>query len=276
MAEITYADKDKNSQGVKDLWRDVDANEVKAVVNGKQDKHPNLSAISSVLGSSGILRKTGSGLWSLDGAAGAYVVATGVDDAYAITLSDVVNAYVAGMAVVVKFPNANTGPATLNVNGLGAKAINKNVTVALSAAEIKAGQIFYLVYDGANFQLIGSVGGSGSVRVQVDTTGADIQLDLQNDTGRGFIGSDDIVGNKNVLILNDANALKLDPFYFVATAGVQLTFEAKVRHVEWDAGWNTPTGLIWTAPLTGQYIMSASRINDLWFIEKIQGAYVNP
>ncbi len=49
---------------------------------------------------------------------------------------------------------ANTGASTLNVNGLGAKALVKDVNVALTTGDILAGQIITAVYDGTNFQLV--------------------------------------------------------------------------------------------------------------------------
>jgi hypothetical protein len=62
---ITYTDKDKNASGVEDMWRDVDANEVKAAVNSKQDGSVNLAALSAIVGSSGFFKKTGPGTWVL-------------------------------------------------------------------------------------------------------------------------------------------------------------------------------------------------------------------
>lgn len=39
--DVTYADKDKEqTDGVRNAWRDVDANEVKTAVNSKQDAPP--------------------------------------------------------------------------------------------------------------------------------------------------------------------------------------------------------------------------------------------
>jgi len=80
--------------------------------------------------------------------------ATGTDT-YAITLSPAPTAYTAGQIFQVKFTNANTGASTINVNGLGAKAIKKNVSGALVSGDIAAGQVLNLAYDGTNFQIVG-------------------------------------------------------------------------------------------------------------------------
>ena len=56
-----------------------------------------------------------------------YGAATGTDT-YAVTLSPAPTGYAAGMSILVSFANTNTGAATINVNGLGAKAIKNDVT----------------------------------------------------------------------------------------------------------------------------------------------------
>lgn len=90
-----------------------------------------------------------------------YGADTGAANAYVVTLIPVPSGYVAGMGVVFKAAHANTGASTLNVNGLGAKSIVKNGSVALAGGEIAAGQIIYVKYDGTNFQIIGG-GGTGA------------------------------------------------------------------------------------------------------------------
>ena len=53
------------------------------------------------------------------------------------------------------FPQAtNSGPVTLNVSGLGPKAVTKNGALALVAGDLVAGTVYELFYDGTQFQLI--------------------------------------------------------------------------------------------------------------------------
>lgn len=92
-------------------------------------------------------------------------IATGTDT-YVATYRPAPTVYQVGLRVLIKFTNANTGAATLNLNGLGAKAIKKNVSEALSTGDIESGQMFLLAYDGENFQLIG---GSGAVQETFST-----------------------------------------------------------------------------------------------------------
>ncbi|HHY26616.1 MAG TPA: hypothetical protein GX523_07685 [Desulfitobacterium dehalogenans] len=67
-----------------------------------------------------------------------------------------------GLSIKVKFTNANTGASMLNINSLGAKAIQKGNGNALSSGNIKAGQICHLVYTGSVFQLLGEGGEYGT------------------------------------------------------------------------------------------------------------------
>jgi hypothetical protein len=81
-----------------------------------------------------------------------YVTDTGAANAYVVTLDPVPVTY--PLMLQMKAANANTGACTINPNGLGAKAIKKNVSEDLEAGAIKAGGVYYLVYDGTNYQLI--------------------------------------------------------------------------------------------------------------------------
>jgi hypothetical protein len=87
-------------------------------------------------------------------------------DTYTATPSPAISAYAAGQTFKILFTNANTGAATINLNGVGAAAITKDGTTALVADDIKAGSIKILSYDGTRFQIIGDGGGTGSGTVE--------------------------------------------------------------------------------------------------------------
>ena len=87
------------------------------------------------------------------GFASGYAADAGSTDAYAVTLSPAPAALTAGLVVHFKANTANTGNATLNVNGLGAKNILKNHDQTLSDGDIEAGQIVIVEYDGTQFQM---------------------------------------------------------------------------------------------------------------------------
>jgi hypothetical protein len=96
-----------------------------------------------------------------------YNTDSGTTNAYAVTLSPAPSSYAAGLIVVFKATNANTGASTLNVNSLGTKTILKNGIAALTSGDIVSGEIVVAVYDGTNFQMTSSVpapaGGVSSV-----------------------------------------------------------------------------------------------------------------
>lgn len=90
-----------------------------------------------------------------------YGVATGTNT-LVVTLSPAPTALIAGVSLRFKNTTANTGAVTLNINGLGAKAIVKNGGVALSAGNLKAGGVYTVLFDGTSFILQGEGGEYGT------------------------------------------------------------------------------------------------------------------
>lgn len=82
-----------------------------------------------------------------------YAADAGANDTYVISVTPAPTAYVTGQVFRFKANTANTGAATLNVNGLGAISIVKNVSTALDTGDVLAGQIIEVVYNGTNFVL---------------------------------------------------------------------------------------------------------------------------
>ena len=82
------------------------------------------------------------------------VVASGTNT-YTATYSPTIT-YTDGLKLVVRFTNANTTAATININSLGAKSIVKGVSTALVSGDIPAFTTLLLAYDGTNFVIVGS------------------------------------------------------------------------------------------------------------------------
>src|SRR5690348_9221544 len=79
---------------------------------------------------------------------GIYPLATASGtDTYTATVTPAFSAYSSGQRFNIKFTNANTGAATININSKGAVSLVKSGTTALSAGDISAGQILFLQYD---------------------------------------------------------------------------------------------------------------------------------
>lgn len=86
---------------------------------------------------------------------------TGTDN-YAVTISGVTS--ISGEWFKIKFINANTGAATLNINSFGAIGLKKKVSgawVDLAAGDINAGDICFANHDGTRFQIELTAGGGG-------------------------------------------------------------------------------------------------------------------
>ncbi|MGE8079013.1 hypothetical protein [Peribacillus loiseleuriae] len=82
-----------------------------------------------------------------------YATATGSANAYIATLTPALSTYQEGVSLRLKINVTNTGASTINVNGLGAKAIKKADGTDINVGQLKAGGIYDLVYNGVNFQL---------------------------------------------------------------------------------------------------------------------------
>jgi hypothetical protein len=82
-----------------------------------------------------------------------FVKATGPANDYVLTYSPVIAAYV--NALLLSFsPNlANTGPVTINVNGLGAKNVYREGAI-LVGGELAADEYVKVIYDGTKFLVI--------------------------------------------------------------------------------------------------------------------------
>lgn len=146
------------------------------------------------------------GFVSQDGAS-IYADDAGVSDAYAITLSPAPASLTTGMHVFFKANTANTGAATLNVNGLGAVAIKKHKDVDVQTGDIKASQINLVVYDGTNWQLLSAVSNEYFINQQTAVT------TLQAADQLPFADNSDSDKNKKITVdnfraslINDATA----------------------------------------------------------------------
>jgi hypothetical protein len=85
-----------------------------------------------------------------------YAIDTGIVNAYIVALNPVKTAYTSGMAVVFSTANANTGPATINVNGLGIIPITAQGNVPLTSGQILS-----------NSPMVGIINSSGGNHLEI-------------------------------------------------------------------------------------------------------------
>ena len=94
--------------------------------------------------------------------AGLYAADTGAANVYVATPTAPPITLAAGYPIAVKIANTNTGASTLNVNSIGATAI-QYLGAPLGANMLVAGQIAVMIYDGSVFELINPGAGSSSI-----------------------------------------------------------------------------------------------------------------
>lgn len=101
--------------------------------------------------------KLNTNLDDVDALLGAITTA-GSGNAYTLTTGLSLAAYASGQRFCVKWNHTNSGSATLNVDGLGAKTIKKrDASTNCSASDLVSGTYGFVAYDGTNFVLLASV-----------------------------------------------------------------------------------------------------------------------
>lgn len=143
---------------------------------------------------------------------------------YTATPDPAIASYATGQKFVITFTNANSASSTINLNGLGAKTLKKDVTTNLASGDIKAGGCYLIVYDGTNFQVIGVGGGGGSG----DMTAA--VYDPQNINGDAF----DLGNHTGVIDVANINGLTptVTELNYVdgVTSSIQTQIDTKLNY----------------------------------------------
>ena len=88
---------------------------------------------------------------------GGYGETTGAANNYLIKLNPSITGYRKGLSLQVKFHAANTGGATINVDGNGARSLLKSSDgqlTSLQAGDIMVGAVYILIYNGTGFQVV--------------------------------------------------------------------------------------------------------------------------
>lgn len=87
------------------------------------------------------------------GSTSTYITAAGADTITG-TVSPTLTAYTTGQQFSFIAAGTNTTAVTLNIDGVGVKAVTRAGTTALAAGDILTGQVALVEYDGTQFQLL--------------------------------------------------------------------------------------------------------------------------
>jgi len=157
----------------------------------------------------------------------------------AATATPTITAYANGATYSFVAANTNTGAVTLSIDGLTAKSITKNGSVALTAGDIQAGKLTWVEYDGTAFQLINNIVYGGSI-----TNGNIVSLTAPLIVANGGTGVATLAANAVVLGNGIAPVQTVAP----STAGNHLVSDG-----------TTWTSTPFAAPVVGAY--SGLKIN---------------
>lgn len=186
----------------------------------------------------------------------------GSTDAYAITLSPGITGYVTGAHYRFKANTANTGAATIDINGQGAKTIKKvagGITTDLADNDIRSGQWVDLVYDGTNMQMQSTLGnaasgGSGDMLLGTAQTVTAAKT-FNAGTLKIASGGDLVDANGNELFKFTATASAVNEFTLAnAATGASPTFTA--------SGGDTNIGMNFTLKGSGNFIVNGAASNN--------------
>lgn len=122
--------------------------------------------------------------------ANATLTSGGSSNAYTLTYSVAPGSLITGERYAWKANHSNTGPATLNINSLGATAIKQRDGSDLEANTIISGAVVETVYDGTNFQLTAGGGTTVGQSLLNAPTVADV---------REIVGVDVISGRNRII-----------------------------------------------------------------------------
>lgn len=158
-------------------------------------------------------------------------------DTYTSTVTPSFTSYLNGQRFQLKFANANTGAATININSKGALPILNSTGTALAGGEISAGETILLVHDNGSAYILTGGDPGAITATQINTalgytpaTNSDITtyvdgaIDDLVESGEADMTSTEIVN----LLVADPDALQqlapaLEPYFTAPIAPPDLT-----------------------------------------------------
>jgi hypothetical protein len=143
------------------------------------------------------------------GSTNTYITAAGADTITG-TVTPTLTAYTTGQQFSFVAAGTNTTAVTLNIDGVGAKAVTRAGTTALAAGDILTGQVALVEYDGTQFQLLdpnaftnlrvsGTLGVTGATTMSAALTYGGVTLtNAVTGTGKMVLDTSPTVNNPTV------------------------------------------------------------------------------
>lgn len=176
-----------------------------------------------------------------------YIADTGAANAAVLTLVPALVAYAAGQTFRFKATALNTGAATVNISGLGIKAIEFGGN-ALRGGEIRANDMVEIMYDGTAFQIIGPAVDEGTFTPTLTFGGASSGMIFSVQTG-AYRRFDSFCYFRATLLLTNkgvstgiANAGGL-PFTIAASSSGNWPMNGEFVQINFNAGAGYYSGL---------------------------------
>lgn len=192
-----------------------------------------------------------------------YGTTTGSANAYVLTLGVSITSYTAGLTLRFKANFANTGAATLDVDGLGAVTIKKDTSVDLVANDIIVDQIVQVTYDGTNFQV-------DIFSVELDTTPG-----LEYNSGKLRVKAGEGIAldaSGTNVDLDTTPGLEFNASKLRVKAGTGITLDASGTNVDVGTGANQIVQLDGSAQLPALDGTNLTNLPELWSLIETQTA----
>jgi len=150
-----------------------------------------LFSVSIIVSQITIQPTTGVSVGTIQSGSALYCRSTAGNDTYVCSLTPALTAYTTGGCIVLNGDAANIGPATININSLGAKSILNRAGAALTDGDITANKPITICYDGTQFIIQGDGGGAAGANTTTGTyatnPGTCTNGDLRLPTDSGYL-----------------------------------------------------------------------------------------
>jgi len=114
------------------------------------------------------------------------------------SVTPALTAYAAGNLFSFVVANTNTGAVTINIDGVGSKAITRTGSTALVAGDMVAGEVVLIEYDGTRFQLLNPNSYTNLVVSGTLTYGGVTLTNAVTGTGKMMLDTSPTVNNPTV------------------------------------------------------------------------------